>query len=108
MSDAPGHDQTYYVFKKITPDNWLEPDLPKTFTRLTADVWVPVLLRPQLTESVPKEIRSLFECSRAMYIYGYLFYPMITMALEQLHRVAEAAVAAKCKALGLPALKPPK
>ena len=39
---------------------------------------------------------------------GYLFYPMITMATEQLHRVAEAAIAAKCKGRGLPALKPAK
>jgi hypothetical protein len=104
----PTHDRTHYGFKQITPDNWLTPDLTKTFPLLTAEVWVPELLKPQLDEKVPKDIRSLFECARAMYIYGYLFYPMITMANEQLHRVAEAAAAAKCKALGPPAQKPGK
>lgn len=105
---ASTQDTVHYGFKQITPENWLTPDLPKIFADLTADVWVPELLKPQLDEKVPTDIRSLFECARAMYIYGYLFYPNITMASEQLHRVAEAAVAAKCNAIRLPALKPGK
>jgi hypothetical protein len=32
--------------------------------------------------------------------YGYFFYPLYTLAGEQLYRVAETAASAKCKLLG--------
>ena len=35
-------------------------------------------------------------------VYGYFFYPLYTLAAEQLFRVIEAAVAHKCKTLGMP------
>ncbi len=40
-------ERPHYGFKQITLDNWLTPDLPKSFPLLTADVWVPELLKPQ-------------------------------------------------------------
>lgn len=33
-------------------------------------------------------------------LYGYFFYPLFTLACEQLTRVAEAAVTEKCKQIG--------
>jgi len=35
-------------------------------------------------------------------VYGFLFYPLYTLAAEQLLRVAEAAVSHKCGHMGAP------
>ena len=35
-------------------------------------------------------------------LYGYFFYPLYTLAIEQLFRVGDAAVKHKCKALKAP------
>ena len=68
---------------------------------LTTDNWLHYMLNPKLIESVPKDIQALFEVARSAMIYGYYFYPLYTLAAEQLYRVTEAAVTHKCKALGL-------
>lgn len=104
----PTTDEVHYGFKKITLANWLEPDLSKIFTLITQESWIAELQKHQLDPKVPTAIQALFESTRAMFIYGYLFYPLITLASQQLDRVAEAALAAKCTALNLPAFKPTK
>jgi hypothetical protein len=95
-------DHTHHGFKKITLDNWLVPDMPAYLPELTQDLWLREITAPQLDQKVPEEIRALFECARGLFIYGFLFYPLCMLAAEQLHRVAEAAAVAKCKALRLP------
>jgi hypothetical protein len=94
-------------FKKITLENWLMPDM-NSFPGITPDLWIEEVSRPELAPGVPQDIVALFECARAMYVYGLLFYPLSTMAGQQCHRVAEAAAAAKCKQLGMPETKPAK
>jgi len=51
---------------------------------------------------VPQDIQALFEVARGALLYGYFFYPLYALAVEQLFRVAEAAVSHQCKALGAP------
>lgn len=97
-------------FKQVTADNWLEPDpmstifvslLPDGQTQPTSsDEWLQLILEPQLADAVPEEVRRLFEVARGAMVYGYLFYPLYTLAAEQLFRVADAAVFHKCKLLG--------
>jgi hypothetical protein len=103
-----------FGFKKITPSNWLDPDkVLRGFVKmsstgaqpLTADDYLRHILSPELIESVPKDVRALFEVARGAMIYGYFFYPLFTLAAEQLFRVSEAAVSHKCKALGAPKSK---
>ncbi len=60
------------------------------------------ILAPELLESVPAEVQALFEVARGAMAYGYFFYPLYTLAAQQLFRVAEAAVAYKCEALRVP------
>jgi hypothetical protein len=101
-----------FGFKEITPSNWLEADgVLRGFVRLSADgQFQPIsgddylrsILSPELLQSVPTEVQALFEVARGAMAYGYFFYPLYTLAAEQLFRVAEAAVAHKCKALGAP------
>jgi hypothetical protein len=44
----------------------------------------------------------LFEVARGALVYGYFFYPLYTLASDQLYRVAEGAVAHKCKSMEAP------
>lgn len=98
-------------FKILTQENWLEPESVmsvfvkfslKDLTKspISADEWVNRFLKPQLDSVVPVEILRLFEVARGSIAYGYFFYPLYTLAGEQLYRVAETAASAKCKLLG--------
>ena len=103
---------TKFGFKEITSSNWLEPDrvlkgfvtiLPNGRSQpITGDEYLNRILAPKLVESLPAEVQALFEVARGGMVYGYFFYPLYTLAAEQLFRVVEAAVAHKCKALGTP------
>lgn len=85
------------VFIKISPDGRSRP--------ITGDEYLNHIFRPKLLESVPTEVQALFEVARGAMAYGYFFYPLYTLAAQQLFRVAEAAVVHKCKALGAPKSK---
>ena len=100
-------------FKKLTLDNWLQPDgASTTFGSIstidgkphptTANERLGYILRPQLTEKVPIEVSALFEIARGALAYGYFFYPLYALGFEQLFRVVETAVSLKCKAIGAP------
>lgn len=103
---------TQFGFKEITPNNWLEPDeVLKGFVRISqvgdaqsisGNEYLRFILKPALVEAVPQDIKALFEVARGAMAYGYFFYPLFTLATEQLFRVAEAAVLQKCKDLGVP------
>ena len=103
---------TKFGFKKITQNNWLESDPAlKGFVRvltdgktqpLTGDEYLSFILRPKLIEQVPIEIQKLFEVARGAMAYGYFFYPLYTLAAEQLFRVADVAMVHKCKLLEAP------
>ena len=90
-------------FKKITFDNWREPDeISSMFITIPLHEWMRFILKPNLIDVVPVEIKKLFEVARGALVYGYFFYPFYTLGLEQLFRVAEAAVTHKCKAMDAP------
>ena len=91
-----------FGFKEIDITNWLEQDfIMKAFVRIDSqngtiqmegEDWVSVILEPELEESVPENVQALFEVARGAMVYGYFFYPLYTLAVEQLYRVAESAV----------------
>lgn len=78
------------------------------FPGLTEDIWVAETMKPQLATTVPEQVLGLFEVARGSILYGWFFYPLLTLASEQLHRVQEAAVRARCKKAGIPVTKPLK
>jgi len=98
--------------KNINQNNWIEPDkVSRGFARITSDGKTKILtgedylkhiLKPKLSDSVPKEVQTLFEVARGVMVYGYFFYPLYALASEQLFRVAEAAATLKCKELKAP------
>lgn len=102
-------------FKKLTLENWFQADpIYDCFVKLSprgeglqmvAEDWIGPLLKPKLSKTVPQDVRDLFEVARAGMAYGYFFYPLWTLGVEQLFRVTEAAVSHKCKFLKAPKSK---
>ncbi len=100
-------------FKALTLENWRQPDpvsaafagvspLDGQFGSLSGDDWAYHVLAIPLAESVPEELRRLFEVARGTMLYGWFFYPAFTLASEQVLRVADAAVARRCRELESP------
>ena len=89
-------------FKRISIANWQDRDIPIGFSALTPDSWVEHHMQPQLGPHVPADIASLFEVARGAMVYGWFFYPLITLAAEQCSRVVEAGVRACCVEHGIP------
>lgn len=96
-------------FRKLSGDNWRSPDpiwdaywRPET-NRLQA--WVEDFLAVELGSKVPLEIHRLFEVARSAFVYGVMFYPLVTLGAEQMCRVSEAAVSLKYRSLGAPGQK---
>ena len=93
-------------FKRLSVENWREGDpildpfmwiSPEgVMYQPTGDDRAEELLFPQLSEKVPPQIYRLFEVARGALLYGFFFYPLYTLGVEQLYRVAEAAVLHKC------------
>src|SRR5919202_1342535 len=94
--------------KILTTENWLQPDPTSTIfaqvsssdgsvSPMSGNDWVALFLKPSLVEAVPEDVRKLFEVARGALAYGYFFYPLYTLAGEQLFRVAECSVSAKCQ-----------
>lgn len=101
---------TILGIKEISLDNICERDLIlNNFLKITQDGqrkpidlsdYLNDIMAPHLIGTVPKEIKILFEVARGTMAYGYFYYPLFAIGLEQLFRVTEAAVSHKCKALG--------
>ncbi len=97
-------------FKRLTVANWQAPDpVLDAFVRLTPDGTIQHVtgaerahefLAPELTQQVPLEVRRLFEVARGALLYGHFFYPLYTLGVEQLFRVADAALIHKCRQMG--------
>lgn len=86
-------------FKRLTPQNWREPDVPTYAFTVNETQWADAFLTPQLRPEVPVEIVRLFEIARGCMVQAWHFYPLLTLGAQQLTRVLEAAVKAKCRAL---------
>src|SRR5215475_3336339 len=94
--------------KSLTKENWLKADpsiliFEKLNLRtgqsssISQEEWAERFLRHKLSKDVPDEIVALFEVATGAMLYGYFFTPLYTLGLEQVFRVAEAAITAKCK-----------
>jgi len=101
-----------FGFKELSIRNWLEPDnVMRAFATVSSDGrvehligadWLDKVLEPSLSDRVPKKVQLLFEVARGAHAYGYFFYPLYTLAAEQLYTVAEAAIRHRCESLGAP------
>jgi hypothetical protein len=92
-------------FKRLTPENWLQidPIIEMLGWSEFGEDWLALTMKPRLSERVPSAIYKLYEAARAAMCYGFYFYPLHTLATEQLLRVAEAAATERCTQLNAPA-----
>lgn len=106
--DGRGETPTEFGMKVLTVETWREPDpIHESFTSLSdeespSDVraeTVAEILSHKLEDQVPDEVRRLYRVARGAMLYGYLYYPLYTLASEQLYRVMDAALGHKCREL---------
>jgi hypothetical protein len=101
--------------KHLTQENWLDVDpiiasgvfvrfslADGSSRRTTPADWTERLLALQLDPTVPTEVRELYAVARGAMLYGSLFYPLFTLGLEQVARVAEAAATAQAARFAIP------
>jgi hypothetical protein len=97
------------MIKRLTPQNWLEPDPASSIWArpsvvgaipIRADEWAERLLAIDLSEVVPLDVRRLFAVARGAMLYGSFYYPLWGLGAERLFVVADAAAAAKYDAAG--------
>lgn len=69
---------------------------------MTGGSWARLFLSVKLNGKVPPEVRDLFAAARGALVYGWFFYPLLAIGEQQLHRVADAAIAHRYRALGGP------
>jgi hypothetical protein len=95
--------------KRLTPENWLDPDPANSmWVRLSVvgpiqilpQEWAERLLEINVADAVPLDVRRLFAVARGAMLYGSFFYPLWALGSERLFVVADAAVAAKYDAAG--------
>ena len=83
-----------------TSRNFVLADRENVERTPTGDGWAEMMLRPQLSETVPEDVVELFEVARSILLYGWYFYPLYTTGSQQLFQVHEAALFHRCKELG--------
>lgn len=112
MSDGriSGMNAPWLGTKNLMPTNRLRQDEKRgDLTRLlptaddprpmTAENWTSEIMEPQLADSVPTEIKRVFEIARGSLLNGYFFYPLHTLGTRQLCRVIDLAIEFKCRAM---------
>lgn len=92
---------TLHGFKRITADNLLEPDYGSGFFSRGSEGCVEVFSSVAIDEHVPPSIAAQLEVVRGAMIYGWLYYPLLTLGAEQCHRILESGARLRCQQLGI-------
>jgi hypothetical protein len=94
--------------KQVTAENWLEIDpawagihMPSSSDGPGA-AWARYVLQTKLNRMVPDHVKTLFSVAQGMIVYGLFFYPLMTQGCDQILRMIETAVRAKCAQLDAP------
>ncbi len=88
--------------KRITTQNWLDPDGSGIPAGTDPRVWRDSFLAIRLERQVPGEVVILFETARASALYGLFFAPLVTLGVEQCYRALETGIRVRCAQAGLP------
>jgi Domain of unknown function (DUF4145) len=100
-----------FAHKQISVINWQQIDeASKTWCAITSVAkndkeWIKFFSRVRLDSQVPPEIARLFEVVRGAMIYGWFFYPLLTLGIDQCWRILEAGLRLRCQQLGVPTKK---
>ena len=108
LADSVGTNVT-----KIGPDNYYEPDEickamksinPQTgqAVNTTEADFINAVRDIELHYSIPLHMKNMFEISKALFAYGYLYYPFCTLSTEQALKSLEAVISLKYDLIGGP------
>jgi Domain of unknown function (DUF4145) len=105
---SPASPFNEFGYKRLTLENWLTVDPAWSGVVMSSsqpnpsEAWVYDLIQIELDPVVPLSIRKLFEIARGTLVYSLMFYPLLSIGTEQMFRVFDAAVSAKCKEMKAP------
>ncbi|SRR6266581_147350 len=88
--------------KNITTENLSEVDPRIQYFAKSVEYWVKRCQFATLTPEVPTDIADLLEVARGAMIYGWFYYPLLTLGVEQCFRCLETAARIRAKQLGIP------
>jgi hypothetical protein len=97
MTDAPRG------FKLVTPENWLDPDpinelivkldqKDGSVSSVDGRDWIVYVNALALGRNVPQEVRIAYEFTVGAVGYAYFYYPLFTIVVQQLLRIADFSV----------------
>jgi hypothetical protein len=114
----PMKELTPHGHKKITLQNWLEPDSATLVMgnwmigipgkTPSPESWFKIINQPTLSSQVPQGLAAIYECARGMFFYSYYYYPLFTLAYEHSLKVVEEAIKTKCGQCNIAITKPTK
>jgi hypothetical protein len=67
----------------------------------TGEDWITDVVAINVGDQVPEDVATLFDFAKGALGYGYYYYPLFTLATQQLLRVADIAVDELFKALAI-------
>ena len=88
-------DTTNYYKPDIIADILVNLNEDGIVTKTTEADFIKAIENIKLHNSIPTSIQNLFEVARALFAYGYLYYPFFTLAMEQALKTFEAVVSLK-------------
>lgn len=102
--------------KKLSAEDWNKPDpvmsifyqrslMDGTISQMTDVDWVNAILQYKLVDTVPVEVRDLYDTVQHTFAQGYNKYQLYTSAMQEMLKVADAAVKHKCDQLNASAKK---
>lgn len=98
-------------FSRVSLNNYFEPDeicklmenidfVTGTVTRTTEKDFIRAVGDIELHSNIPLYIKNIFEIAKALFAYGYLYYPFCTVAVEQALKSLEAIISEKYEVSG--------
>jgi hypothetical protein len=97
-----------FGFKRLSLDNWLTLDdaWRNVFMSYSSAVqhegFIQDLIVMDLHDTVPLQVRKLYETARGALVYSVTFYPLLTLGSEQMLRVIDSATSHKCEQMKAP------
>lgn len=64
--------------------------------------WLALVNPMEMPASVPAGVTKLFDTAKGAFVYGWCYYPLMTLCAEHCFKVAEAAIRHKYRELGGP------
>lgn len=83
--------------KIVTSDNFAQPDPRILYFFGDAREWTRRCVEVKVHPIVPESVKALLEVARSAIAYGWFYYPLMTLGIEQCYRCLETAAKERCR-----------